>query len=55
MARRIFDPDSRIVIQVADGRGWRELPAMEKEFAARRGYPLRRWLPALAGWVVDDR
>lgn len=29
-------------------------PAMEKEFAARRGYPLRRWLPALAGWVMDD-
>ena len=29
-------------------------PAMEREFAARRGYPLRRWLPALAGWVMDD-
>ena len=29
-------------------------PAMEKEFAVRRGYPLRRWLPALAGWVLDD-
>ena len=29
-------------------------PAMEQEFAARRGYALRRWLPALAGWVVDD-
>lgn len=29
-------------------------PAMEQEFEARRGYPLRRWLPALAGWVVDD-
>ena len=25
MARRIFDPDSRIIIQVADGEGWREL------------------------------
>ncbi len=29
-------------------------PAMEQEFERRRGYPLRRWLPALAGWVVDD-
>lgn len=29
-------------------------PAMESEFATRRGYALRKWLPALAGWVVDD-
>ncbi len=29
-------------------------PAMETEFAARRGYALRAWLPALAGWVVGD-
>lgn len=29
-------------------------PAMEKEFESRRGYALRSWLPALAGWVVDD-
>ncbi len=29
-------------------------PEMEKEFAARRGYALRQWLPAVAGWVVDD-
>ena len=29
-------------------------PAMEKEFAARRGYALRHWLPALAGYVIDD-
>jgi len=29
-------------------------PAMEREFERRRGYALRRWLPALAGWVVDD-
>ncbi len=29
-------------------------PAMETEFATRRGYALRPWLPALAGWVVDD-
>ena len=29
-------------------------PAMEKEFETRQGYSLRRWLPALAGWVVDD-
>ncbi|MCM2374181.1 glycosyl hydrolase [Aporhodopirellula aestuarii] len=29
-------------------------PAMESEFEARRGYALRKWLPALAGWVVQD-
>lgn len=29
-------------------------PAMEAAFRSRRGYDLRRWLPALAGWVVDD-
>ena len=29
-------------------------PDMEQEFAARRGYPLRQWLPALAGYVIDD-
>jgi hypothetical protein len=29
-------------------------PSIEREFASRRGYPLRRWLPALAGWVMDD-
>ncbi|AOS45695.1 hypothetical protein Verru16b_02782 [Lacunisphaera limnophila] len=29
-------------------------PAMEAEFATRREYALRRWLPALAGWVIDD-
>jgi hypothetical protein len=29
-------------------------PAMEAEFSTRRGYALRSWLPALAGWVVDD-
>ncbi|WP_309722315.1 glycosyl hydrolase [Armatimonas sp.] len=29
-------------------------PALEKEFAALRGYALRSWLPALAGWVVGD-
>jgi hypothetical protein len=29
-------------------------PEMEREFASHRGYPLRRWLPALAGWVMDD-
>ncbi len=28
--------------------------AMESEFAARRGYALRSWLPALAGYVVSD-
>lgn len=30
-------------------------PAMESEFAQRRGYALRRWLPALAGYVVDSQ
>lgn len=30
-------------------------PAMEREFATRRSYPLRNWLPALAGYVVGDR
>lgn len=29
-------------------------PAMESEFETRRGYALRSWLPALAGWVVND-
>lgn len=29
-------------------------PLMETAFRAKRGYELRRWLPALAGWVVDD-
>jgi hypothetical protein len=29
-------------------------PAMEQEFLTRRGYELRKWLPALAGYVVDD-
>jgi hypothetical protein len=29
-------------------------PAMEAEFEKRRGYALRSWLPALAGWVVND-
>jgi hypothetical protein len=29
-------------------------PAMEQEFARRRGYALRLWLPALAGWVIAD-
>ncbi|WP_182867466.1 glycosyl hydrolase [Rhodopirellula sp. JC639] len=29
-------------------------PAMENEFQKRRGYALRTWLPALAGWVVED-
>ena len=29
-------------------------PAMEKEFSNRNGYALRQWLPALAGYVVDD-
>ena len=28
--------------------------AMETEFENRRGYALRSWLPALAGWVVED-
>ena len=27
---------------------------MEKEFAAASGYELRRWLPALFGYVIDD-
>ncbi len=29
-------------------------PAMEGEFAERRGYALRNWLPALAGYVIND-
>ncbi len=29
-------------------------PAMEQEFSGLRGYALRPWLPALAGWVVGD-
>lgn len=29
-------------------------PAMEQEFSGLRGYALRRWLPALAGYVVGD-
>ncbi len=29
-------------------------PKMEEEFKTRRGYALRRYFPALAGWVVDD-
>ncbi|MDR3229371.1 MAG: hypothetical protein LBT53_08185 [Puniceicoccales bacterium] len=29
-------------------------PRMETEFAARTGYPLRRWLPAVFGYVVAD-
>lgn len=29
-------------------------PTMEKEFSGLRGYALRPWLPALAGYVVDD-
>lgn len=29
-------------------------PAMEKEFQTLRGYPLRTWMPALAGYVVQD-
>ncbi|MEM1358715.1 MAG: glycosyl hydrolase, partial [Bacteroidota bacterium] len=29
-------------------------PVMESEFTTRRGYPLRKWLPALAGWIIDD-
>lgn len=29
-------------------------PAMEASFAERRGYGLRDWLPALAGYVVED-
>lgn len=30
-------------------------PLMEAEFSRRRGYELRRWLPAIAGYVVDDQ
>ncbi len=30
-------------------------PLMESEFARRRGYDLRRWLPAIAGYVVSDQ
>ncbi len=30
-------------------------PKMEDEFARRRGYELRSWLPALAGYVVQDQ
>jgi hypothetical protein len=29
-------------------------PAMEAEFQLRRGYELRKWMPALAGWVVTS-
>ncbi|KAA1259870.1 Glycosyl hydrolases family 2, sugar binding domain [Rubripirellula obstinata] len=29
-------------------------PAMEDEFKNRRNYDLRSWLPALAGYVIDD-
>ncbi|MGB6220320.1 glycosyl hydrolase [Haloferula sp.] len=29
-------------------------PKMEKKFSERRAYPLRDWLPALAGYVVGD-
>ena len=29
-------------------------PKMEDKFEDFRGYALRQWLPALAGWVVDD-
>ncbi|MBN1339477.1 MAG: hypothetical protein JXA03_09145 [Bacteroidales bacterium] len=29
-------------------------PDMEHEFESRRGYPLRQWLPAIAGWVIDN-
>ena len=29
-------------------------PRMESEFQDRRGYALRNWLPALAGYVIDD-
>lgn len=29
-------------------------PDMNAQFARRRGYPLRAWLPALAGYVVED-
>ena len=29
-------------------------PAMEQEFQRVSGYALRRWLPAVFGYVVDD-
>ena len=29
-------------------------PLMEQEFTTRHLYSLRKWLPALAGWVIDD-
>lgn len=29
-------------------------PEMEAEFGRRAGYPLRRWMPALMGYVVGD-
>lgn len=29
-------------------------PEMEKEFASAAGYGLRKWLPALFGYVIDD-
>lgn len=29
-------------------------PDMEREFARRMGYPLRKWMPALFGYVVDN-
>lgn len=29
-------------------------PEMESEFSRRAGYALRRWMPALMGYVVDD-
>jgi len=29
-------------------------PAMESEFASATGYGLRKWLPALFGYVIDD-
>lgn len=29
-------------------------PGMDQQFARLRGYPLRPWLPALAGYVVGD-
>lgn len=38
-------------IEVGDAN-W--TPAMEAEFAARRGYKLRPWLPALAGIVIGS-
>lgn len=30
-------------------------PSMEREFEARRGYPLRPWLPALTGIVIGSK